>query len=597
MTRLGGWLRTWWRALDHWVAAAWLAVVVPIVVAVLRAIGRGWLPIGDNALFAIRALDVGTSHHPLLGTWSSASIDAGRDVNHPGPLLFDLLALPVRMVGPSAGVAIGAAAVNVAAVTVVALIGWRAGGRGGALAGLGAASMVAYTMGSELLFDPWNPHVVLLPCVALLVSVWGSVLGARGALPWAVAIGSLCLQVHLGYIYLVVGLLGGALLGRWLLAGRPTRRPSSRTVLRQPAVWVGLVLWAQPLWDQVAGEGNLGGMWAARSAGGDTIGASLGLRIVGAVWRQPPWSARDGFVDAVPTTFYDSNGQLGPLALTRLPVAVGVLVIVAAAVLGAALLATARHDRVAGSFLAVAAGAQMVALAAVVMMPFGALGLSAHQMRWLWAIAPTLMAAVVLVVARHVSLFRRSLAGVPVAVPLAVAGCALLGALTLPTTDTAAGPTARNDLQPVLQRLVDGLGDTHDLGEVWFDSSTVPLLDNAAATVLAALRADGTEFEVDERSLVRQMGSGRRFDGDADTHLRIAYGREAFMVPDGWSVRSFATSLSADDEALLRSLLTNNTTADTADDSDDATLERLLAAADGASYAVLVRPYSAEMSS
>jgi hypothetical protein len=67
-------------------------VVLPIVVAVVRALVHGWFPIGDAALLAIRAYDVGTSHNPLLGSWTSASFALGIDVNNPGPLYPDLLA-------------------------------------------------------------------------------------------------------------------------------------------------------------------------------------------------------------------------------------------------------------------------------------------------------------------------------------------------------------------------------------------------------------------------------------------------------------------------------------------------------------------------
>ena len=71
---------------SHWRWALRLAVLLPIVVAVVRAVANDWFPVGDNALLAIRAADVGTRHHPLLGSWTSASLALGTDVNNPGPL-------------------------------------------------------------------------------------------------------------------------------------------------------------------------------------------------------------------------------------------------------------------------------------------------------------------------------------------------------------------------------------------------------------------------------------------------------------------------------------------------------------------------------
>ena len=60
---------------------------------------------GDQALLEIRARDVLTAHHPLLGTASSAALNRDQVVplNHPGPLMFDVLALPVRLFGGGPG--------------------------------------------------------------------------------------------------------------------------------------------------------------------------------------------------------------------------------------------------------------------------------------------------------------------------------------------------------------------------------------------------------------------------------------------------------------------------------------------------------------
>ena len=128
-----------------------------------RVVSEGWIPIGDNAYFAIRARDVFTEHHPLLGTWTSASQSLGVDVNNPGPLFFDLLAIPAKIDG-DIGLAIGVAIVNVLCIIGIAVFAaphrWRA--RPSSLAMVLAAGL-AWTMGSELLFDPWQPHSLLFP--------------------------------------------------------------------------------------------------------------------------------------------------------------------------------------------------------------------------------------------------------------------------------------------------------------------------------------------------------------------------------------------------------------------------------------------------
>ena len=195
------------RRIDPVLVAALVLVALPIVVAAVRAVIDGWIPIGDDALVAIRARDVLTVDHPLLGTWTSASIDAGVDMNHPGPLLFDALAAPVRVFGGHAGVALGVMAVNVVAAWTVVVVAWRRAGRIGAVVGAATVAYLLWTMGSELLFDPWNPHVLIVPCLALLACAWSIGCGGWRALPVFVAIGSFCVQTHLGYVYLVPGLL------------------------------------------------------------------------------------------------------------------------------------------------------------------------------------------------------------------------------------------------------------------------------------------------------------------------------------------------------------------------------------------------------
>ena len=96
--------------------AAVVLAIAPLVVATVRALTRGWMAIGDNGLILLRAEDVATANHPLLGTWTSASLTAGRTISNPGPLWFDVLAPFVRIGGPSVGLAVGVMVANIAAI-------------------------------------------------------------------------------------------------------------------------------------------------------------------------------------------------------------------------------------------------------------------------------------------------------------------------------------------------------------------------------------------------------------------------------------------------------------------------------------------------
>ena len=129
---------------------------------------------------------------------------------------------------------------------------------------------LAWSMGSELLFDAWQPHAMLLPFWALLILLWALAAGhARGRSRGSSAVASLLVQTHLAFVY-VVAIIGGAA----IVAGSSSwpRRPRSgderrRSRWRRPLVASAIVVvlaWIQPLLDQVVGEGNLGAPAAQR---------------------------------------------------------------------------------------------------------------------------------------------------------------------------------------------------------------------------------------------------------------------------------------------------------------------------------------------
>ena len=73
------------------VAAGLLAV--PALVLLVRAARATWVPSSDWAAIEARTRDVWTSHASLVGPYSRYGW------NHPGPLLFYVLAVPYRLLG------------------------------------------------------------------------------------------------------------------------------------------------------------------------------------------------------------------------------------------------------------------------------------------------------------------------------------------------------------------------------------------------------------------------------------------------------------------------------------------------------------------
>ena len=134
---------------------AWGLALVPLAVAAGRAIHGGWVPVGDSALMAIRSRDVlgggPGGDMPLLGMWASTSWSVGFDMNHPGPLLYLVLAVPAALVGGGGGLVIGTAALNMASVTGIFVVSRRVGGDVVAAAAMAVTAILCWSFGSAVL--------------------------------------------------------------------------------------------------------------------------------------------------------------------------------------------------------------------------------------------------------------------------------------------------------------------------------------------------------------------------------------------------------------------------------------------------------------
>ncbi len=212
--------------------------ITPLVVATVRALSRRWIAIGDNGLILLRAEDVATANHPLLGTWTSASLTAGRNINNPGPLWFDVLAPFVRIGGPSVGLAVGVMVANIAAIVGAIWAAQRTGGIRALVLVTALSAGLAWAMGSELLFDAWQPHALILPFWTLLVMSWGLASGDLWMSPFVVGIASLLVQTHLTFVYVLVVVISASVamaaagIAQRASGGRerrPHEQPSLRT--------------------------------------------------------------------------------------------------------------------------------------------------------------------------------------------------------------------------------------------------------------------------------------------------------------------------------------------------------------------------------
>lgn len=566
---------------------------LPFVVAVVRAVAHDYIPVGDDALIALRVRDAFTAHHPLLGTGSSASITLGVDVNHPGPAMFVLLAPFARVLGTGAGIAIGVALCNVLCLLGAGTMAHRIAGRRGFVLLLLVGSVLAWSMGSEFLFDVWQPNQLVFPFLLVLVLAWSVAAGRVWALPWACGIGSVIVQTHVSYVYLVpVVIAAGAVLAAI------GDRARARALLAPLGVGLGvtLVVWAQPLWQHWFGPGASNLARLVDAARGDhggivAIGGPEAVRLAAAVIAMPPWILRPS---------YGTKLLDGPLPSSG----VGFALLAAVVVLLVVAAATARRpehrpERTAAVVAAVALTTAVVALSRQPVS--GYVFPAAHQMRWLWTVA----AFVVLALALRVTSGARASRAVVVGGSVLVALVAVLNLPTYIEPRLDAGAAAS---RPAVRALRAQIGRLDGRGTLLYDASTEVFGEPYGAAVIQAMGEEGIPFVVRDRFLRLQVGPSRIDRGcrtacEVDEAVFVLTGRAAWMVPAGAERVIFVRGISIAEAARLERLERRLTDAGARIDrtgvvtsvpegrrADASAYEALRRRRDLGSVAVLVRP-------
>jgi hypothetical protein len=226
-----------------------------------------------------------------------------RQGNHPGPLMFWVTWPLYEVLGSSSWAFEAATAlVNVAWLTLSVWLVKRRAGTGACAWYGGIALVLIGGFGLDALSQPWNPWVSLLPFAVLLLATWGAIEGDRWMPVIAAAAGSYALQGHVGYLPLVIPLVGLALVAplvRWWRRPRapapgdgagtdeapaPAPRPSPLVwaVPLGVAVVVAIVAWSGPLWDLLTNHpSNVAKILANFSSPSDPpIGLRAGIEAV-----------------------------------------------------------------------------------------------------------------------------------------------------------------------------------------------------------------------------------------------------------------------------------------------------------------------------
>jgi hypothetical protein len=539
-------------------AAIVTIVVLPILASVVQALRTSWFPIGDRALLYIRTKDVLTDHHPLLGSWTSASKALGVDVNNPGPTYDFLIAPFAQFLSPGPAAALGVGAVNIVAIIGISAASRHIGGWAMQRWMLLAAAALAWAMGSELLIDIWQPHALLLPFLLFLILITGCAAGLGRLVPITVGVGTLLIQTHLGYTYILALLLGIAIGIVWW-QNRPVDWRAVPSALRsRTAVTtfvVIVVLWAHPLYEQLFGEGrgNLTRLLSNSRGGSLTVGWANSTEIAGAIMVQPWWWTRPGFSD--PIASEQSFSQDGTsIHLGGLPGFAISFIGLAVITVAFALLTRAVHRR--GLRRHTAAGALATAsVPAVVLslsrLTIGPIGLATHHVRWVWVMA-VFLTFVAAWIASDLWAADRAEARTKWLTPAAVGMTALLSMLNIGyvgrqeglVSDVAAMPTMRR-VFPEIEMLAG-----HD--PVLYDTSSLRVFESYSGAMMMRMQQLGIEFRVPDEVTVRQLGNNRRADGTETTVVFQLEGVEALNYTGPACTIALASALSESDEDIAR---------------------------------------------
>lgn len=489
-----------WLRRNGLVLGTGLAAALPVLVSTVQAVAAGWLPLGDRAVIAIRSFDVLSTHPPVLGQYSAASQVIGEPVLSPGPLLYWLLALPVRLGDVAPAIAVGV--VNVCAVVGVVALARRRGGVPLMFATAAAVAVMCGSLDAWIFHDIWNPSAAVLPFMLLIFLAWSLACGEYRLLPLTALVASFVVQAQLTYVLPSLALLT---VGIAFLA---TSRPSISRRWLLGTLAVVIVCWTLPLAEQVVHRpGNVERIVEVATSGEPTLGAEAGWRSAVRAVGVPPWwlePPRGTFTRVAEVSYDPSRSAIVTAALML----AGLLAVAVAA------LRAGRRDLAAAALLGLG---MLLALAFVTASTpsggvlFGVVGYT------LWWASPAGMFCWLVVGLGVVALLARSgraravTGRVPQAAPaIAVAAMAAIGAAVA----SGGNPDRFQKAFDSTRDIVDAVGDrASGAGTVLIEGPRTEIASELKGAIAYGLRGRGVRFLSAD-----PPGIGTRYDPARHTH-------------------------------------------------------------------------------
>ena len=252
-----------------WVLVLLAACGAAALIIYARTADAAFAPAGDIALIETYTIHA-THGELLLGPYSRYGW------NHPGPLYFYVQAPFYVMSGyRSAGLSAGALAINLSALGILVWVCFLAAGPGFLSIATAASAVLFAAQSLDMLASQWNPHVLVLPTMAIVVVAAAISAGWFRLLPVLAALASFVVQTHLGLAPAVLAVSGAAT--AMLVVRAMVLRFDDSTVRIWPiligTLGLAVLLWILPLAQELSQrEGNLTQLWMFFGSGGDRPG-------------------------------------------------------------------------------------------------------------------------------------------------------------------------------------------------------------------------------------------------------------------------------------------------------------------------------------
>lgn len=255
----------------------------PFIYALTTALLHNWVPVGDDAVAALRSWDVLSAHAPLVGAPTRLAHGA-HGVYDQGPMEYWLLAVPVHL-DPAHGVWWGGALwCMLAGSLAIEAASSAAGALGTVVASGMILGIVVWIPQIAAWYGPvWNPWFGLMFFIAALAACRAVMSGRRRWWPVLAVTGSVAAQAHDMYAIAAVALVFAGFIA---VAADSLRSGKYRCAII--GVIAGLACWIAPLIQQFTSRtGNLTVLSDSLRKSGRGAGFYFGLKALSAA-SQPP---------------------------------------------------------------------------------------------------------------------------------------------------------------------------------------------------------------------------------------------------------------------------------------------------------------------